>query len=498
MNKLLLYLTSAFLLIVFAACSDDNEPEAAKAVMTSAQILDFIGQNAPSQTITVYSDAAWNVDAPEWIVVTPTSGSGTTDVVISVKDNLREGLLDNPRKAEVIFHGATIASRAIVKVSQKGDNYRDCDVYKLREVIGLEDETYIGTSNIYICAITSSGVIGTDDKGQTNIIICTDNKLSKGNVISLLGQKLTDDMGMPIIKAEQVQIIENTMSENLITPKDITMDLDSYNSRSREYITLTGILNGNLISVDGSSNSVSLIDLPENINLKSVNGHIVQLYGFFAGIASPYIRVNYAEIKDLGEAQVIYWSEDFEWLSPFAESAGAGRTVETDDLDATAPQIVNAKLADGTSALDALLDRGYNFLRVTTKTDGECIYLQQNYLKFGKTSYQAGIILPPIGNIPSDAKILFSFDWCPMRQGSGKIDPVNLILIVKNDADEVVFEIPTHNWENDHRLEWISETIELTGVKIDENTQVILRQTQWPASTANRWFLDNIKIYSKL
>lgn len=193
-----------------------------------------------------------------------------------------------------------------------------------------------------------------------------------------------------------------------------------------------------------------------------------------------------------GERQVLF-AEDFEWLSPWSEASGAGRTVEEDNLEAAAPQIVKATV-DGVTALDALTDKGYAFHRVTTKTEGECIYLQSCYLKFGKTSYQAGLTLPSIGNIPAGAQVSIEFDWCPMRQGSGKIDPVNLILIVDNGGQESVYEIPTHDWANDHALEWIHAAVTLNEGAYDANTKITLRPTQWPEPTANRWFLDNIEV----
>lgn len=497
MKKIKYLLIALASLLMFSACSNDDEPSTAKAVMASAQILDFDGLDAMPQVITVYSDATWTVDAPEWITVTPSTGSGTTDVTVSVSDNLRDGYLDNPRKAELIFHGATIASRACVKVIQKGDNYRDCQKYKVREIFSLEDEQYVDVENIKVCAVLSDGVVVTDDYGLSNVAILTKEKLKLGQSISVLGQKLTDSYSLPFINSEKIEVNAGESTLEMNDPKDITSILDSFESTEREYVTVTGILEGTTVKVNQASNSVSLTDIVPSQNITPLNGHIVKVSGFFAGVASPYVRINMSDIEDLGEAQIIYWSEDFEWLNPYAEASGAGRTVETNDLEATAPQIVNAKLSDGSSALDALLAKGYEFLRVTTKTEGECIYLQQNYLKFGKTSYQAGIRFPSIDNIPSGAKVLLSFDWCPMRQASGKIDPVNLILIVRNGDNEVTFEIPTHDWPNGHRLEWITETIELTGVTINKDTQITLRQTQWPAATANRWFLDNIKFFSK-
>ena len=83
-----------------------------------------------------------------------------------------------------------------------------------------------------------------------------------------------------------------------------------------------------------------------------------------------------------------------------------------------------------------------------------------------------------------------------MRQGSGKLDPVNLIVKVTNGSDVETFEVETHGWEDGHRLEWIPATVDLSGVTIDENTTITITHTddEWTASTANRWFLDNSRI----
>ena len=145
--------------------------------------------------------------------------------------------------------------------------------------------------------------------------------------------------------------------------------------------------------------------------------------------------------------------------------------------------------------MDALEANGYEMLRVWApgKKEEECIYLQRNYLKFGKTSFQGGIVLPAI---TGGSGLKLSFDWCPMRQGSGKLDPVNLIVEVTNGSDVKTFDVETHDWENGHKLEWIPASIELSGVTVDENTRIAIKQKEWGVSTANRWFLDNIKIVS--
>ena len=86
-----------------------------------------------------------------------------------------------------------------------------------------------------------------------------------------------------------------------------------------------------------------------------------------------------------------------------------------------------------------------------------------------------------------------------MKQGSSndfKIDPVNLIVEVTNGDDVKTFEVPTHGWENGHVLEWIHASVALTGATVTADTKITIKQQEWGVKTANRWFLDNIKIVS--
>ena len=71
---------------VFTGCEETEN--VAKAVMASANSLSFPGEEATEQIITVYSDAEWTADVPEWVSIEPTTGSGTTDVTVSVGANM--------------------------------------------------------------------------------------------------------------------------------------------------------------------------------------------------------------------------------------------------------------------------------------------------------------------------------------------------------------------------------------------------------------------------
>ncbi|MFA5210285.1 MAG: BACON domain-containing protein [Proteiniphilum sp.] len=484
------------LLFVIGSCQEEEGTTLSQAVLASASALNFEGTDSAPQIITVYADAEWVSEVPEWITISPTSGSGVMDVTVSVNDNIRDGALDNPRKEVIVFKGETLASRAEVIVIQAGDKYRDVRDYTLQELVALEDETVVSVSDVMVMAVTSAGFIISDEQNVHNAYVLSETTVNIGDKVSILGDKASNSQSLAIIEADQTEIVSTGGSVTYPEAKDVTDGVDTYNATSREFIVVSGIMNGSNVSVSGANYTVSITDAPSSLDLEALNGHRVVVKGYFDGLAAPVIKILVAEIQDNGIAKDIYFFEDFEWLDPWSVVGNAGQTVETDNLSATAPQIPTPKI-DGVSALDALLEKGYEFLRVTTKTPGECIYLQQNYLKFGKTSYQAGIILPNLAeDIPSSASPVMSFDWCPMRQGSGKIDPVNLIVIITNGTDEVTFDIPEAGFENGHRLEWIRAEVDLSGITITKETKITIRQTNWQIATANRYFLDNIEISS--
>lgn len=490
------YIIATLLLVsagLLEGCSDE-ESTLSRAVLASAGTLNFEATGTAEKIITVYADADWITEVPEWATVTPDSGTGTMDVTISVTENMRGGAVDNPRKAAVVFKGATLASRAEVVISQDGDKYRDCKEYTLAELTALANETVVIVPRVTVTAVTTKGFIVSD--GSVNIFMQSSSAVSVGNEISVKGTKLADTYSLPYVECDEANVNAAGGAVTYPAATDITGQVDTYTSASRALVTVSGILNGNNVTVEGATYAVAITDAPESLGTAPLNGHKVKITGYFAGVAAPFVKLNSTAIEDLGIVEIIYFAEDFEWLDPWSVAGGAGKTVETDNLSATAPQLPTPKV-DGVSALAALLEKGYEFLRVTpTSTNaGECIYLQQNYLKFGKTGYQAGIVLPKLEeDVPSGTTAVLSFVWCPMRQGSGVIDPVNLIVIVTNGSNETTFDVPAAGWENGHRLEWIAAEVRLDGLTITRDTRITIRQTNWQLSTANRWFLDNIKI----
>ena len=485
--------------LIAALCSlwgcDKDENTLSEAVLASASALNFEAQGAAEKLITVYADADWVTEVPDWVTVTPASGTGVTDVTISVSDNMRDGAEDNPRKAPVVFKGRTLASRAEVIITQNGDKYRDVKEYKVGELDALANESVVSVPNVTVMAVTTEGFVVTDDQKSGTVYILNKSEVNIGDKISIMGTKSTDTQSLSIVDCDILNVVSTGGTVTYPEAKDITGEIDSYKSKTREFISVSGILNGANIAVEGANFSVNITDAPASMGVAALNGHQVTVTGYFAGLAAPVIKIMATEIEDRGAVKIIYYSEDFEWLDPWAEAGGVGKTVETDDLDAKATALTSLNVVvDGTpvTAFDAIEARGYKL--IYDKDDNKRIYLQRNYLKFGKTGNHAGIILPPMTEVPEKTDVKLSFDWCGMRQGSGKIDPVNLIVIVENGENKAQFDIPELGWEDGHKLEWVRAEVDLTGVPVDKDTKITITQTQWDVSTANRWFLDNIEL----
>lgn len=482
------------------SCNED-EDQLSKAVLASATTLSFEAQNASEKLITVYSDANWISEVPEWVTISPAQGSaGTTEVTVSVTDNMRDGAEDNPRKATLVFKGSTLASRAEVIISQSGDKYRDVKDYKPSEIAGLADETVVSVPDVIVVAVTTDGFIVSDAENSGNAYIINSTPVSVGDRLSLRGTKGTDTQSLAIVECDELEILSTGGTVTYPTAEDITSKVDSYNPKDRTYISVDGVLSGSNIIVEGAQYSVAVTNAPESMGLAALNGHKVTAKGYFAGVAAPVIRITLTSLEDKGLYKEIYFSEDFEQLEPWSAASNAGRTVEEDNLNAEAPALYSTKVPINgvdVSAYDAIESLGYKF--IYDKDDNKRIYLQRNYLKFGKTGNHAGIILPSMDNVPAGTKLTLSFDWCPMRQGSGKIDPVNLVVIISNGDEEVAtYDVPECGWADGHVLEWIRAEVTIEGIDITPETRITITQTQWEVSTANRWFLDNIELAKSL
>lgn len=488
-------------LIVFAGlltgCTDDDENVLSKAVLASANTLNFDANGGTEKIITVYADADWVSEVPEWVTLNPASGSGTMDVTVSVTENMRDGAIDNPRKAMLVLKGGSMASRTEVEIVQAGDKYRDCRSYELSELIALKDETVISVSDVTVMTTTLAGFVVTDAQDRTNMYVKSSATVGIGDKVSVKGVKITDAQLLALVEADEVEIASKGTTVTYPAAIDITDKMDTYNSSVRDFISVNGVLNGNSIVVEGKTNSVFIVDAPRNLNLASLNGHKVTVNGYFAGTAVPVVNLMAATIEDCGVMEVIYFSDDFEWLQPWADASGAGQTVENDG-SGEAPQIYTAKNENGQLASEALVEHGYGLEEIP----GHAIYLQKCYLKFGKTDYQAGLTLPVLNNVPVNTPLKLSFDWAPMVGGTRKFDPVKIIVSVINGNQTVELDPIEHGFVNEvDVLDWLHAEVVIDGSLVTDGTRISIKSDGWGdtkattgSSVYRRWFIDNLKL----
>jgi hypothetical protein len=502
MKKINYYLIALVAAIgcVFTSCSDE-ETNLSRAVLASVDILEYEALPEGPQIITVTSDADWVSEAPEWVTISPASGhAGQTEVEISVSENTRDAAVDNPRKTTIQFKGRNLWSIASVIVRQDGDKFRDPVDYTIEAMEAAEDETVVRLPNMIVTTVTGNGFIATDG---TDYVYVKEPAISVsvGKKVSIVGEKFTDEIKMAYVLGERMTD-EGTAAVPEKTPVDITSTLDKTNGKKYQYVTLTGDFDGTAITVGEMTCKAYPVDAPQSLELGKLGGHKIKVTGYFAGMASPVVNIIPAEIEDLGVNEVIYFFDDFEWLAPWAAagkngngSPSAGDTIGDNNESAESPQIsAKGMVVDGITAEKAMLDKGYSFYRVTPDSDnaGECIYLNRNYLKFGKTGFQAGICFPSI-DVPSGESVVMEFDWSVQRKGNGNFDPVTLYVLVDNNGTETEFEIPTHTFAQNDAFKWIHVEVDLSSVTISKDSKISLKQREWKLTTANRWFLDNVK-----
>ena len=213
----------------------------------------------------------------------------------------------------------------------------------------------------------------------------------------------------------------------------------------------------------------------------------------------------------ISEPQVTqYFADDFEWLEPWA--AYTIDDVANNSVGTSPNLFTKAEVAD---ALVEFQKRGYGYVwgwKDQDWSDGlpdngnkQTLYLMHNYLKFGKTSYNSGIILPALSGISGTADVDLTFDWCWCMTGASKPDVMTLTVTVTgggrlaDTGTEVSGNIESAQpTEGDlTKLEWQHATVRILGAT--PSTRITIRPTNADPSVTssrkqNRWYLDNIRV----
>lgn len=482
-----------------ASCSDDDKDNSAKAVLASVSSLSYEAKDAPARTFRVVSDAQWTVDAPEWITVDPATGSGDITVSVAVKDNYEGDVMQLPRRETIVFHGATHASRCEILVIQEGDPFLTATPIAAAELKSLADDASAVVKNLTVTDHLVDGFMATD--GTINVQVLAAAKPAVGTTVMAYGYKKSDKANMAYVELDHA--VEGGTAATLPAAEDITATIDTYNSDNRALVAIDGIYDASgAIIVNGAVAKANVVAAVEGIDMKALSGHKVFVEAYYGGIVNSGINVIVRKVQDKGVNEVVYFFEDFEWLEPWSSQKPAGDTVGDNNSDATAQQLGTNKV-DGVSTYQALLDKGYEFpitchaSKSPREPQGQC-YLQRNYLKMGLTGYYSGITLPKF-EVPEGTNTTISFSWSVQRQGSGKYDNTQLVVVVTDANKSTMFDVPAHDLQDNEAYRWIQTSVDL-GDAVTSNSRITIRNcdAQWPVVgddvPALRYHIDNIKI----
>ena len=501
--------------LALTSCQPEESP-LSRAIMTSVSGMQFAAQNAEPQTITVYADAEWTVEAPEWVTVDKTEGNRTMEVTISVGDNMRDGALDNPKKDTIVFRGYNLLAHAYVIVMQDGDKYRDVPATDVAGILTMKDEDVVILDDAQVVAASTKGFVVSD--GTAEAFVVSSETVAVGDKVDIKGSKGTWNELPAVTICDEVNVTGNAAVAYPSTT-DITASIDTYAPSKMELVEITGSLEGMNVLVEGAARVGVVLDPTDDINVNELNGHNVTVKGYSAGATVSVVNVIATEIVDLGVNEIIYYADDFEWFSDLALTEGAGDAVGTDDPGTTAPNVW--KMGTSADFFSRFNERGYQYLYSTVGMtefepgpaqepnskvgkDGS-LYIQSNYLKFGQTSYSGALRLPALSAIQGAANVQIEFDWCWQVTGAYKPDIMTLSVdaTAGQFADtagptSAALESTQSTVDGESHIAWQHVVIVLNGATAE--TVLTIRPTnadpdvQNAARHQNRWYLDNIKI----
>lgn len=484
------YLFSSVILLAMGLISCQQEDQIAKAVLVSESLLEIPAENAEDVVVTVYSDGQWRTEAPEWITVTPATGEGCMDVTLSFNDNIRDGAVDNPREEYVVFRGDRLMSYAKVKVRQDGDKFRDLAAVPFTELADLKQETFVMAEEALVVAVANNGFLAFAD--DTYVFVASAEMPEIGDKVSFYAYTDILHSFVSLKNAERVTILSSSNPVNY-TENDITASFDTFVPTAVSYITLEGVLNGNALSVNDAVLASCVLENPsEDLQISSLNGHKVRISGFAMGKETNTVYLlPVGPVVDNGVDEIIYFSDNFDWVQPFVEDDIAqGRTQGDSMLDDI--QYTVSSSYDLAGFEEAFTNMGYEALFPASKA----IYVMKgNYLKFSKGKNTNGIRLPAM-ELDGASSVVLSFDW-GINIGSGGPDKVELEVEIEgagtiggaNKSAPIVHT--AGDWE------WQTETITISG--LDNNSRITIKPTAFTGvkdatSTYYRWFLDNVKV----
>ncbi len=197
----------------------------------------------------------------------------------------------------------------------------------------------------------------------------------------------------------------------------------------------------------------------------------------------------------------IYWQDNFDWLyryfdEVYTDAHGKAavnlKPVETRSTNTSAtPPYAQPNIWTKFSSTigQGFTDRGYTDLAKAAGRDDNVLYIQENYLKFGKTNYHTGIQLPPIdfGSKATDATL--NFRWSSQDAGQQYVVEVlngGFCMDTGTAVSTPFSQSSTLNWE--------AKTFQLGGLTSASRICIRPDISDYAATGKYRFFIDDIQV----
>lgn len=500
---------------VFIGCVEEQVDPAASAVATNVQEITFEAQSAPEQIVQVYANGEWAADyEAEWLTVSPMSGCGNTDVTITVTDNVKNGAQDAPRNATVIFRGGSIEREGRLEVKQKGDTYLGSVEGTVTEISKLEEKAVAKIKDATAVAVATNGFLLYD--GTTYMFAQKNNaEVNVGDKLFLNGA-VAKFNGFPSFVVDEYSVTESTKI-NHPEATDLTAVVDSYAAEAISYVKVEGTVVGSAIkNIAGApAKAVNFYAAPESLGMEAVSVHKVTLYAYHVGMSGGAHQLVVVSFEDNGADDSIGvpfpFKDDFVWLDPYIAAANEKLAEKNQISDVVADQssssdgaanIYTTLATNGCDVLGELRSRGYVDLNPGQKT----IYLQNGYLKFGKTDAQSGLTLP-LMKFEGEKDIAVQFQWCAHITGSGNVDKTEMVVAIEGPGTVVTaagttgakVSDPVASKQEKSQMFWQDVTVKINGAT--SGTFITIRPKDEQMGTVDnpkegqfRYHLDNIKV----
>ncbi len=488
------------------------EPEYAN-VTVSDEVVTFEGTPTGPASITINSDKDWTITKgqnSDWFSIDVTQGAAGSDTKVAV--TCEPSTISTLRRSTFVIASADtrktihVVQSAVGQeldpfISIKGGNSVDISgqggEFAVTIQANTDYETKIDADWIQLAPSTVAMVEWTTLKftakanlgdARTGIV-----RFVKGNIETVLTVK--QDKFEPSIK---VTTTDNAVpSEGKSVPVHIVSNVD-----------FTASAAGMTLPV--SSAKAGTYDL--NIPVPANTGAPRKLSVTFENAQYNYKTT--FEIYQAGGSVV--FSDDFSWVAPMVSAwndANSGKkvgdTVGSSGKDTEAPNVYsNATIKS--SFASAFKAQGYEDLQPSEQV----IYLQDQYLKLGKTGkHNNAIRLPAATALTSPSDVFVEFDHATMCQSAGTLDDAKVVVVIEGDGEfengtkcsdilPVIQEKGTYRWTHSGTLVkgMTSKTrlvVVMYRVVMSKDSNGVYKfnnKYNFNVSGAGRIFLDNIKI----